>query len=203
MAALSADANSSKMSRRSAAECVTSNRRAQPGSDPVAKLGREQFLGHHPVDGLGRSGGVGRSGLVGVLGHPEADGHAAQRVGLALGDTRGDVQPRDQVAEARHQGVVEGVGEPEADPVRRRLRQRALKWHLLVEGVAKLEVVGGGLYGRLVDHPVALQGVDVADPDAPTGLEDGKEQRGAHGELVEHEVASVGAGEDGTDGIVA
>jgi hypothetical protein len=63
-------------------------------------------------------------------------------------------------------------------------RPGALEGYLLVEAVAKLEVVRRGLDGRLVDHAVALQRVNVADPDAATGLEDGKEQRSCRAQLL-------------------
>jgi hypothetical protein len=46
---------------------------------------------------------------MGILGYPEADNHAAQCVGLSLGDACGGVQPRDEAAETRCLSTVQAT----------------------------------------------------------------------------------------------
>jgi hypothetical protein len=66
----------------------------------------------------------------------------------------------------------------------------------LVHVVPDRQVLGGGLDRGLVHDAVALQGVHVASPDAGPGLGHGQEQVAADGQVAQHQVSAVGAGQD-------
>ena len=154
------------------------------------------------MHGLGRDRAVRRAGLVGVLGDPEAERHAGQRVHLGLGDLSRGGQPVDGLAQAGDERVVQVLAEPDDDPGAVGLAQRAAQRHRLVQVVADFEVLRRGFDRGLVDHPIALQGVHVPVPHPRARLGDRQEQVAARGQVAQHQVPAVAARQDRADRVV-